>query len=51
MHTGIAAAIRTHLGENVTVRYATLGEPEHGPPEPVLRSPDVLTNVVGALRA
>jgi trehalose utilization protein len=43
MHTEIAAAIRTHLGENVTVRCATLEEPEHGLPEPVLRSTDVLT--------
>lgn len=43
MHTEIAAAIRAHLSENVMIRCATLGEPEHGLPEPVLRSTDVLT--------
>jgi trehalose utilization protein len=43
MHTEIGAAIRTHLGEDVTVRYATLDEPEHGLPEEVLRDTDVLT--------
>ena len=43
MHSEIAAAIRTHLGESVTVRCATLGEPEHGLPESVLCSTDVLT--------
>jgi trehalose utilization protein len=43
MHTEIGAAIRTHLSENAIVRYATLQEPEHGLPEEVLASTDVLT--------
>jgi trehalose utilization protein len=43
MHTEIAAAIRTHLGESVKTRFATLDEPEHGLTEAVLDSTDVLT--------
>jgi trehalose utilization protein len=43
MHTEIAAAIRDRLGGNVAIRCATLEEPEHGLPESVLRSTDVLT--------
>lgn len=43
MHTEIAAAIRGHLGKDVTVGCATLGEPDHGLTPQVLQSTDVLT--------
>jgi trehalose utilization protein len=43
MHAPIVAGIRQHLGEDVSVRVATLEEPEHGLPAEVLAETDVLT--------
>ena len=43
MHSVIAAGIREHLGDAVTVRTATLDQPEHGLTDEVLASTDVLT--------
>jgi trehalose utilization protein len=43
MHTPIAEGIRRELGGEVTVRVATLDEPEHGLTEKVLADTDVLT--------
>jgi len=43
MHSVIAAGVREHLGDAVTVRTATLDQPEHGLTEEVLASTDVLT--------
>ncbi|HLJ67289.1 MAG TPA: ThuA domain-containing protein [Chloroflexota bacterium] len=43
MHETIAAGLRTHLDGRVTVRTATLQEPEHGLTEDVLAGTDVLS--------
>ena len=43
MHGAIAEGIEANLGSGVTVRTATLDEPEHGLTEEVLRETDVLT--------
>ncbi len=43
MHAVMKAAIEEHLGSSVTVRTATLDEPEHGLTDEVLASTDVLT--------
>jgi trehalose utilization protein len=43
MHTVMQQAIEEQLGQAVTVRTATLDEPEHGLTEAVLRDTDVLT--------
>ena len=43
MHTPIADGIRRELGGNVSVRIATLDEPEHGLTDAVLAQTDVLT--------
>ena len=43
MHGAIAAGVAALLGDEVSVRTATLQEPEHGPTENVLRETDVLT--------
>jgi trehalose utilization protein len=43
MHETIRAAIEEHLGDAVTVRTATLDEPEHGLTDEVLAGTDVLT--------
>src|SRR3954468_23655712 len=43
MHTTIAEALRERLGDAVTVRTATLDQPEHGLTEAVLAETDVLT--------
>ncbi|MEJ3651662.1 ThuA domain-containing protein [Actinomycetes bacterium KLBMP 9759] len=43
MHAAIAGGIRSHLGDDATVRTATLDEPEHGLTEEVLAATDVLT--------
>ena len=43
MHEYIAGAIRSHLGEQVAVRTATLQQPLHGLSDDVLDSTDVLT--------
>src|SRR5947209_2079577 len=43
MHETIAAGLREHLGEAVSVRTATLEQPEHGLSEAVLAETDVLT--------
>jgi len=43
MHTPIAEGIRRELGGEVTVRVATLDDPEHGLTEKVLADTDVLT--------
>jgi trehalose utilization protein len=43
MHTTIASAVSEHLGQDATVRVATLDQPEHGLSEDVLRDTDVLT--------
>jgi trehalose utilization protein len=43
MHSTIAASIRKHLGDAVTVRTATLEQPEHGLTQEVLSNTDVLT--------
>lgn len=42
LHQVIAAGLRESLGESVQVRTATLDEPQHGLPEEVLESTDVL---------
>ena len=42
LHQVIAEGLRESLGEAVQVRTATLDEPEHGLPEAVLESTDVL---------
>ncbi|WP_164101808.1 ThuA domain-containing protein [Candidatus Laterigemmans baculatus] len=42
LHQVIAEGLRASLGEAVEVRTATLDEPEHGLPEEVLQSTDVL---------
>jgi trehalose utilization protein len=42
MHATIAAGIASHLGDEVTVRTATLDQPEHGLPQHVLDETDVL---------
>jgi len=43
MHGAIAGAVAALLGDEVSVRTATLQEPEHGLTEEVLRDTDVLT--------
>ena len=43
MHATMAAAIQEHLGEAVTIRTATLDEPEHGLTDEVLKNTDVMT--------
>ncbi len=43
MHAVMKAAIEEHLGSRVSVRTATLDEPEHGLTEAVLAETDVLT--------
>ncbi|MGD6741610.1 ThuA domain-containing protein [Streptomyces sp. BH106] len=43
MHATIADGIRENLGDDCTVRTATLDEPEHGLTEEVLAATDVLT--------
>lgn len=43
IHGAIAAGLRRELGDSASVRFATLGDPEHGLPEDVLRDTDVLT--------
>lgn len=43
IHTVLAGAITEHLGDAVTVRTATLDEPEHGLTDEVLKSTDVMT--------
>lgn len=43
MHETIAAGLREHLGPVVSVRTATLDQPEHGLGDEVLRATDVLT--------
>ncbi len=43
MHTTIAEGIRKHLGNEAVVRTATLDQPEHGLPDDVLETTDVLT--------
>jgi trehalose utilization protein len=42
IHETIAAALREHLGDDATVRTATMDEPEHGLAEAVLSETDVL---------
>ena len=43
IHAAVAEAVTDHHGDGVTVRTATLGEPEHGLTEEVLADTDVLT--------
>jgi trehalose utilization protein len=43
MHAVIGAALERNLGDAVSVRFATLDQPEHGLSEPVLEETDVLT--------
>ncbi|RIK80304.1 MAG: trehalose utilization protein ThuA [Planctomycetota bacterium] len=43
IHSAVADAIRQHLGSGVSVRTATLDEPDHGLTEEVLAATDVLT--------
>src|SRR5438046_9280722 len=43
MHRPIANGIRRELDDGVSVRIATLGEPEHGLTEEALAETDVLT--------
>src|SRR3954452_14359982 len=43
MHETIAGALRSRLGDAVSVRTATLDQPEHGLTEEVLSETDVLT--------
>ena len=43
MHAAVAEGVTEHLGAAVTVRTATLDEPEHGLTEEVLAETDVLT--------
>jgi trehalose utilization protein len=43
IHAAIADAIREHLATGVSVRTATLDEPEHGLTEEILANTDVLT--------
>jgi len=43
MHEAIAAGLREHLGDTVTVGTATLDQPEHGLSNDVLDRTDVLT--------
>jgi trehalose utilization protein len=43
MHAVMAAAIKEHLGADVTIRTATLDEPEHGLTDEVLANTDVMT--------
>ena len=43
MHGAIAAGLRRELGDDVTIRVATLEEPEHGLPPDVLGETDVMT--------
>ncbi len=43
MHEVVAAGIRERLGEAVTVRTATLDQPEHGLTDAVLAETDVMT--------
>ena len=43
MHAPIVEGLRRELGDRVTVRVATLDEPEHGLTEAVLAETDVLT--------
>lgn len=43
MHEAIAAGLRSHLGDAVTVRTATLEQPDHGLSAETLAATDVLT--------
>src|ERR1043166_2032884 len=43
IHAAIGDALRQHMGDSATIRYATLDDPEHGLTESVLRETDVLT--------
>ncbi|HVS48477.1 MAG TPA: ThuA domain-containing protein [Candidatus Dormibacteraeota bacterium] len=43
IHEAIAAGLRRELGETVSIRSATLQQPEHGLTEGVLKDTDVLT--------
>lgn len=43
MHQALAEGLRKHLGSAVTIRTATLDEPEHGLTQEVLAQTDVLT--------
>src|SRR5256885_7928234 len=43
MHAPIAEGIRRELGRNVSIRVATLAEPDHGLTDAVLAETDVLT--------
>lgn len=43
LHEAIAAGLREQLGDGVSVRTATLDQPEHGLTDDVLESTDVLT--------
>lgn len=43
LHGAIAAGIRSHLGNAVDVRTATLDQPDQGLPDTVLENTDVLT--------
>lgn len=43
MHTVVGAGIKRHLGDSVSVRFATLDQPEHGLTQGVLDTTDVLT--------
>ena len=43
MHAEIKKAVKEHLGDAVTIKTATLDEPEHGLTDKVLANTDVLT--------
>ncbi len=43
MHRVVGAALERYLGDAVSVRYATLDQPEHGLTDEVLEETDVLT--------
>ncbi|GAC1334276.1 MAG: hypothetical protein NVSMB22_26650 [Chloroflexota bacterium] len=43
MHEAIASALRGHLGDDATVRTATLEQPEHGLSDEILANTDVMT--------
>ncbi|MCH7728092.1 MAG: hypothetical protein IH991_16685 [Planctomycetes bacterium] len=43
IHSVVAKALKTKLGDSVAVRTATLEEPDHGLTDEVLSSTDVLT--------
>jgi trehalose utilization protein len=43
MHTVLADALRSHLGDAAVVRTATLDQPAHGIPDEILATTDVMT--------